>query len=274
MKRAVVIGISALAVIAAAGQAIAADMYVPAPTGGYKDAYVPVETWTGFYAGINGGYGWSATDSKLTATGNGFAPCPGNVEVCTPPSVANSGAKSFGAAGGFGGGQIGYNLQRDRLVFGVEADIQGAAIDGSGTVSLANVNASATGKNNLDWFGTVRGRVGYAAGTTLLYFTGGLAYGGVHDSLTLTPAAGASSTVSRDGTNTGYVLGGGVEHLLNPSWSVKAEYQYIDLGSDKLSATAGNPGYTASAALDAEHVYNTVRLGLNYHIGNTDEPLK
>ncbi len=273
MKRAVVIGISALAVIAAAGQAIAADMYVPAPTGGYKDApYVP-ETWTGFYAGINGGYGWSAKSSNVTATGNNQV-VVWDGEFSSLQPVTQSGAKSFDADGGFGGGQIGYNLQRDHLVFGLEADIQGAAIDGSGTVSLANVNASATGKNNLDWFGTVRGRVGYAAGTTLLYFTGGLAMGGVHDSLTLTPAAGASSTVSRDGTNTGYVLGGGVEHLFNPSWSVKAEYQYIDLGSDKLSATAGNPGYTASAALDAEHVYNTVRLGLNYHFGNTYEPLK
>jgi outer membrane immunogenic protein len=263
-----------LALVAAAGQATASDLYVPAPTGGYKDApYVP-ETWTGLYLGVNGGYGWSANDSTLTATANGFGACDPGVEVCDPPSVTGSGAKSFGAAGGFGGAQIGYNLQRDRLVFGVEADIQGAGIDGSGTLSLADLNASATGKDNLDWFGTVRGRIGYAAGTTLFYFTGGLAIGGVHDALTLTPGAGASSTVSHGSTNTGYVLGGGVEHLFSPSWSVKAEYQYIDLGSDKLSTTAGNPGYEASATLDAEHTYNTVRLGLNYHIGNTDEPLK
>ncbi|MGA7326938.1 MAG: porin family protein, partial [Rhodomicrobium sp.] len=65
-------------------------------------------------------------------------------------------------------------------------------------------------------------------------------------------------------------LGGGVEHLFNPRWSAKIEYQYIDLGSDKLSTTAG----LSSATLDAEHVYNTVRIGLNYHFDRGYEPLK
>ncbi len=114
MKRAVVIGISALAVIAAAGQAIAADMYVPAPTGGYKDApYVP-ETWTGFYAGINGGYGWSAKSSNVTATGNNQV-VVWDGEFSSLQPVTQSGAKSFDADGGFGGGQIGYNLQALRV---------------------------------------------------------------------------------------------------------------------------------------------------------------
>jgi outer membrane immunogenic protein len=274
MKKALAIGISVLA-LSAAGQANASDLYVPAPApaGSYKDApYVP-ETWTGFYLGINGGYGWSAQDSTVRAAGETQV-CTGNVEVCNPQTVTQYGTKSFGTDGGFGGGQIGYNYQRGSIVLGVEADIQGSAIDGSGTVNLANVSASATGKNDLDWFGTLRGRLGYAAGGTLVYFTGGFAFGGVTDTLTVKPAQGASSTVSSSSTNTGYVLGGGVEQKINPSWSVKAEYQYFDLGHDWLYTSAGNPGYQAVATYNAEHSYNTVRLGLNYHIGSTAEPLK
>ena len=275
MKKALAIGISVLA-LGAAGQANASDLYVPAPApaGSYKDVpYLPVGAWTGFYAGVNGGYGWSAKDSTVRATGQTQV-CAGNVEICTPQPVSQDGSKSFGTDGGFGGGQIGYNYQRGHAVFGIEADIQGSAIDGSGTVNLADVSASATGKNNLDWFGTLRGRLGYAAGDTLVYFTGGFAFGGVSDTLTVRPAQGAASTVSNDSTKTGYVLGGGVEQKLNPSWSVKAEYQYIDLGHNSLSTTAGNQGYQASATYNAEHTYNTVRLGLNYHIGSVAEPLK
>jgi outer membrane immunogenic protein len=251
----------------------AADMY-RAPEGvSYKDAPVYDPVWTGFYAGVNGGYGWSANNSKLTAT---------EIYQGTPLLSAE---KAFNTDGGFGGGQIGYNWQpagsggyKDgaaygHIVLGIEADIQGAGIDGTGSVS-PTAGAVATGKNDLDWFGTVRGRLGYAWGPTLLYFTGGFAFGGVTDTLTLTPIVGASSTVSKSSTDTGYVLGGGVEHLFNPRWSVKAEYQYIDLGSDKLSTTAGGGAFGAAATLDAEHAYHTVRIGLNYHFDRGYEPLK
>ena len=63
---------------------------------------------------------------------------------------------------------------------------------------------------------------------------------------------------------TGYVLGGGVEHKFNPSWSVKAEYQYLNLGQDSFFAKQAKEDYEVS----------TVRLGLNYHVGNGFEPLK
>ena len=114
--------------------------------------------------------------------------------------TAAIGSSKLSTEGGFGGGQLGYNLQRDRFVFGIETDIQGAAIKGNtySEAIIANANPALTlpaletgagAKSTLDWFGTVRGRLGYSAGNalffgnTLLYATGGFAYGGVRDSL-------------------------------------------------------------------------------------------
>ncbi len=95
--------------------ASAADIY-RAESGGYKDApiYVPVSIWTGFYVGINGGYGWSASSNQFSFPSDGVDPAFGGVDP----------------AGGFGGGQIGYNWQMSgsHLVLGVEADIEGSAI--------------------------------------------------------------------------------------------------------------------------------------------------
>ena len=141
------------------------------------------------------------------------------------------------------------------FVFGIEADIQGADISGSETVGTA------TAKTNLDWFGTVRGRVGYAVGAALLYGTGGAAFGGVQDKLTV-----GGTTKTHSATDTGYAAGGGVEYAFNPSWSGKVEYQYINLGNDAVTNTPDSATFN--------HEYNTVRLGLNYHVLPGYEPLK
>ncbi len=118
------------------------------------------------------------------------------------------------------------------LVLGVEADFQGADITDSVTVGT---NPNVTVKSSLDWFGTVRGRIGYAFDRTLVYGTGGFAYGDIKDELsaavTIRDHTYAGS-VSDQTTSTGYVVGGGVEHKFSPSWSVKAEYQYINLGQE------------------------------------------
>ena len=174
---------------------------------------------------------------------------------------APSGNKSYSESGWFGGAQIGHNWQHNHLVFGIEADIEGANITGSATA--ASTGGSAAAQNNLDWFGTVRGRAGYAVGQALLYGTGGFAFGGVQDKLT----SGAQS-VTHNATATGYAAGAGVEYAFNPSWSGKVEYQYINLGSDSLTEAVSG----ATAKFD--HEYNTVRLGVNYHILGGYEPLK
>ncbi len=240
-----------LASAVAIASANAADMYVPSPAGGYKDGPVAAPLWNGAYIGINGGYGWGA-DANLASYYD------------YPSGLVQS---SFAPQGWFGGGQIGYNWQpggqggfkdgpaAGNLVFGIEADIQGADISGSETVGTA------TAKTNLDWFGTVRGRVGYAVGAALLYGTGGAAFGGVQDKLTV-----GGTTKTHSATDTGYAAGGGVEYAFAPSWSGKVEYQYINLGNDTVTNTPDSATFN--------HEYNTVRLGLNYHILPGYEPLK
>jgi outer membrane immunogenic protein len=137
----------------------AADAYSAA--GSLKDVpFVSASNWTGFYAGVNGGGGWAANDVLSDNDGAGHS-------------------LRLSPKGGFGGGQFGYNAQggvfAPRAVLGIEADVQGAGIDDSGTVATTPTREKAS----LNWFGTLRGRAGYAFDTSLVYVTGGLAFGEV-----------------------------------------------------------------------------------------------
>lgn len=216
--------VATLTSVVALASANAADMYRAPDVGGYKDgpAFVGVN-WSGLYVGVNGGYGW-----------------------------ANSSSYGFQPSGGFGGGQIGYNWQgiwNPHLVLGVEADIEGADITDSYYGHQASVN----------YFGTIRGRIGYAFDRALVYATGGFAYGEVQDS-----AFGASLT----STETGYTVGGGVEYKILPNWSAKAEYDFVSLD-------AGNSGANLSLNNSSRSEFNTFKVGVNYFVGGgAFEPLK
>ncbi|MBJ7533154.1 porin family protein [Rhodomicrobium vannielii ATCC 17100] len=233
----------AASVIAMIASAQAADMYKGGGAGGYKDGpYVSSATWTGFYAGINGGYASSVHDDQYSYTG--FA--------------------GIQPAGGFGGGQIGYNIHGAfglPFVIGVEADLQGADISDEAF-------ASYTYDSELEWFGTVRGRIGYAAGNALAYFTGGIAYG------SLTGGARDGGEIYKyDDTATGYVLGGGVEYKFTSKLSLKAEYQYLNFGRN-VPVLGGDDTLASAGSTVKDDAFHTVRLGLNYHVGSTYEPMK
>jgi outer membrane immunogenic protein len=179
---------------------------------------------------------------------------------------------------------------------GVEADIQGANLHRSSptlffseTELFNAVRVTDTGTFNadsrLDWFGTLRGRLGFATGPVLFYGTGGLAYGGVRNNLLVTFTDGDSglSAVSlnnfnnnNNNTRWGWVAGAGIEWMFAPNWSLKGEYQYIDLGSVTQTATAAisenlMAGFTETEGLTAirrvNERFNTVRIGVNYHFG-------
>jgi outer membrane immunogenic protein len=247
-----ILGLTLTSVVALAS-ANAADIYrAPEAVGGYKDgpAFVGVN-WSGFYVGVNGGYGWSPNDDQLAFR--------------VPPPFSG-----LSPEGGFGGGQIGYNWQGglglgSRVVLGVEADFQGSGIEDKGTDTVLNY------KSTLDWFGTVRGRIGYGFDRTLVYFTGGFAYGNVQNTATV---IGGGAKYKFDDTATGYVLGGGVEYKINPAWSVKAEYQYLNLGENDPVSAAGVNFKSLPKTTVNDDEFHTVRVGLNYQIHQGYEPLK
>jgi outer membrane immunogenic protein len=199
---------------------------------------IPVYNWSGFYVGVNAGIGWS----------NG-----GNVTISDPVL----GAQSIGVnsrSGFVGGGQIGYNFQAGPFVYGLETDIQYANIGGSvnwGPYGRLGVSSGSSG----EYFGTLRARAGYAIDRTLLYLTGGLAYGGLNSS----PLGGNATS------NVGYALGGGVEYAFTQNWTAKVEALYINLsnGSNRtIAVTNGGLVYPISA--NAGNGGGLLRVGVNY----------
>jgi outer membrane immunogenic protein len=175
--------------------------------------------WTGLYVGVNAGYSWGRASTHASSTTS----IPG-----VPSSVA--GSVTADVDGWLGGGQIGHNWRSQRWIYGVEADFQWTGQDGE--ISGCAMLGCATLSYGLDWFGTVRGRLGYLLQPrSLLYVTGGLAYG--HISADLSTSAGQFNNpgASDSTTKAGWVIGAGLERALDRNWTLRAEYLYMDLGT-------------------------------------------
>jgi outer membrane immunogenic protein len=223
--------------------ALAADL--PGPPPAYPPpqapaAYVPVApafSWTGFYIGGNAGYGWTSVSSPALGGALGGA--------------AFAGPYSASGNGFLGGGQTGFNYQWANAVIGIEADFQGST--GSGTVSSVTDNINATAKN--PWFGTARGRLGWAWDRILIYGTGGLAYG--YSTLNGTAGVGPAAFTS-SATYVTWTAGAGVEAAFWGPWSGKIEYLY-----------AGSPSTVPSipnvTSISGRASTGIVRAGINYH---------
>lgn len=268
-------GVAAVAACAALGLALvqgasAADMPVKAP------AAIVAQNWTGLYIGGNIGYGWGRSSGTELFTDDNT---PVNLGDCCTSGFSRGTIGNLEPKGFFGGLQIGYNRQvAPNWVFGVEGDIQFSDIKASAagrfTNPLGGFPTDGTADQKLSWFGTLRGRIGFAGGPGwLLYVTGGFAFGQVKYSMLaneVPPGDLFISNMSIDKTRTGYVIGGGFERMINTRLSWKAEYQYIDLGSADASgvvlfkATGLPTGETASSSV--ENRFHTVRFGLNYKV--------
>jgi outer membrane immunogenic protein len=194
------------AVLAVAGTASAADLArkAPPPVPVKAVSYAPYN-WTGFYVGINGGYGFGR--SKWSGL----------------PS-------SFDVNGGLFGGQVGYNWQYGQFVYGLEGD--GDWTDMRGTANTALCGGLPC-RTRSDFLSTVRGRVGIAMDRFLPYATGGLAVGNIR--ATVPGFAGI------DQTNAGWTVGAGVEYAIAGNWTAKVEYLHVDLGKDTCSTQCGLP---------------------------------
>jgi outer membrane immunogenic protein len=282
--------IAAILMAAAVGPtANAADMPLKAPVPPPAPAY----SWTGFYIGGNVGYGWGHANNS----DNLSAPCPICLVGPGPDFATLVAGGSNRVDGAIGGGQIGYNWQIQNYLVGIEADIQGSGQRGTNTLNSAfflPINffggaqtPSATSLANstrLDWFGTLRGRLGFVVDRWLVYGTGGLAYGELNVNSAVNPAnisllpgfQNVPFNIGGSQTKTGWTLGFGVENALSANWSWKAEYLYMDLGSVTVAGvvpaqgclgnnlacngtSAGTGTYTAGRFTDS-----ILRVGLNY----------
>jgi outer membrane immunogenic protein len=295
--------ISSIAATALAGSALAADLPSrKAPPVAYIPP--PVFTWTGLYVGVNAGGSFGGSNNGLTAT-----PLvdlfPGSPFATTSALLASSNnTNGNGRVSFVGGGQIGYNWQLSPfIVAGFETDIQGfvgsrnnngftsAAIPLIPAVFGATLFSTNSNNNrNLNYLGTVRGRLGILpAPNFLLYATGGFAYGGartgaVTQVVTISPAAIAagavctvctpfSTTFGQGGTRIGFSVGAGGEWMFAPNWSAKVEYLYYRLGgrnnaNNSLLANffTGGGGLAFASALNTGRLDgHIVRAGLNYH---------
>ncbi len=200
-------------------------------------AYAPeaIYNWTGFYVGghLGGGFANSSWSDPFTGANNTF----------------NSGA------GFLGGGQVGANLQLNRLVLGVEGDFSRTGLNGAGTDSLGD-----TINTNTKWTSTVTGRVGAAFDRLLIYGKGGVAFAQDQSSFTDLFGNSASSTFLR----TGWTAGAGIEYALSKNWSVKIEYDYLSFGPQALNfATPTTPLYTSNGSLNVQEI----KAGLNFRFG-------
>ena len=261
--------VAALAMVTAAS---AADLPVKAP----PMPAAPVYNWSGFYIGLNGGYSWGRSSRDL----NFFNPLTG-------VTFATASGAGRDLDGGVFGGQIGYNWQTSNWVFGIEADAQWTGQKGGTTVlcpvvgcfpaftGIAAVPAgggtAATLNDKLEWFGTIRGRVGVTVTpTALLYVTGGGAYGSVKTDLALATvtANGVPVTVagSRSTDRFGWTVGAGAEWMFASNWSGKIEYLYMDIGSVSNSVVLPTAsGLPLGANVSSRITDSVFRGGINYH---------
>ncbi|TDR34846.1 outer membrane protein [Aquamicrobium defluvii] len=210
-----------------AAQAADAVIYEPAPVA--STSY----DWSGFYLGAHAGYGWGDYTP--------FSPADGE----TGPNIDIDGF--------LGGLTAGYNWQLDSIVLGIEADIsngpEGKTAQGTFGPSWSCISGDCNA--DIEWFGTVRGRLGYAVDRFLVYGTGGFAFGHVEGGI-------HNSEQQGSGSATGWAAGAGVEFAWNQHWTTKAEYLHVDLGDIPFGTDSSGGSFKGDGSFDV------FRLGINY----------
>jgi outer membrane immunogenic protein len=270
--------------LALTGAALAADLtpppvFLPPP---------PIYSWTGLYFGFNAGYHWgSGSTTQFTSTDSAAANIGGGLGVSQAfgliPTTGASAAQGF-----IGGGTVGYNYQINSFVLGLEADFDGASGRGSSSALRSAPNTTPAfivpltltdSAQQLEWFGTLRGRIGWTPIDRLLIFgSGGFAFGHSAASFSVVnPGANPPAFLfASSNANTGWTAGGGIEYAFPgplSAFSVKVEYLYYDLGRTTGTVSYANPNFTLAGVPFTEfsslsdhfrHNGNIVWAGLNY----------
>ncbi len=238
---------AAAGVTIAACAAHAADLYGGNGCGyggcGYKDEPVyippPPPLWQGFYIGGFAGVAWSSAETS------------GDIIILTSSGIVP--VSTLNSSGFYGGGQLGYNFQFGRFLYGFEVDLGG--LDNGTSLAFANPSLARLMQINSSggFYGDIATRAGILFGNAFVYGKAGWAFfdGDVRLS------DGAFSLDSN--SFSGWTAGVGVEYMVAPDWSIKAEYQYFDLSND-----SGNLGSTISAS--------TLKLGFNWYLHSVPVP--
>ena len=218
----------------------------PAPNTPPPSAYVPpVLNWTGFYVGGNIGGAWANRDVTDTFLGVNFN------------NENNNGVF-------IGGGQLGFNWQVSNFVLGLEWDIDGVANNNNtGSVFIPAVGTIQVTSNNR-WITTLAARLGVTNGSWLLYGKVGGGWVG-NDDFTITNLTTSTSvTASNNNSNSGWLVGAGIEWAFLPNWSAKVEYNYLALDDRTFVVPAGSPFLAGDTFTQSNRNIQMLKVGINY----------
>ena len=180
--------------------------------------------------------------------------------------VFGNGSNSASASSWVGGAHAGYNWQSNSWVYGVETDISGMHLNSAMNTALSNGLTAASTNADIDWYGTLRGRLGWTQGSALFYGSAGLAYGReqLNSSMSM-PSGPLSLSTSTSSVKTGWVAGGGMDYLWTPSVIVGVQYQYVDLGSVNLASSATIAGpFSVAQSANAHAQFQVVTAGISW----------
>ncbi|KAA0968980.1 porin family protein [Aureimonas fodinaquatilis] len=226
--------------------AVAADVIYEEPVVAAVVAYEPAFTWTGFYVGAQAGVAFNRDAGDFTSTS--FV------------GANNDSETSF-----IGGGHIGYDYQMGNFLVGAVADLNYINASTTSTYVFPGDTIVYGATQDIDYVGTVRAKLGYAADRFAIYATGGLAYGDTKNNYlgSATTTIGGTLynvSVTEDTDDVGYAVGAGVDYLVTQNFSIGVEYLYTDLGDSKLNVDYSLPGLPGVAAFS-----NSSSSDLDFH---------
>jgi outer membrane immunogenic protein len=242
MKKMLLTGTALLTI--ASGSAMAADLSRPsaAPAPVYTKAPMMAPfSWTGFYVGGDGGYGYATSSGTVASAGGGLASVP----------------YSFNVNGPIAGGFVGGNYQMGQYVFGGEADWQWANLTGN-SGAIPGFGGAATVSTTVKSYGSARGRLGFAVDHWLFFGTAGWAWGTW--STSYGPSGGAVSATNSANSAKGWTAGAGIEYAFTNNLLGRVEYRYTDLGSASFSSPT-------VIELGNKVTINDIRVGLAFKFG-------
>ncbi len=242
--------------------------------------------WDGVHVGLNVGFTWLA-DTATHFTYLGSPGSPGFVSLYAQGGLPAG--IDLNNQGIIAGAQLGYDRRlSERYVAGLEADLAGLGVGNSSKASWQGspLTYLQAGRNQ-HYLGTVRGRLGYLATPDILvYATGGAAIGECDLNATYfaptlpTPLYLGGSWLGYVDMRLGWTAGAGVEWMVSPRWTLKAEYLYYDLGTantanaEPLYYVTSKPATWSSVGYKGDFSGNVIRVGVNYHLnGAAPEPL-